>query len=294
LWSVAGKQAAAAVCVALALGLRRPLQWRCCCPRSLALVVRRQPRRRQAQPVVVAALGGGAQGQGWRRVASCQRRRVCLCYCAVFGSAMVSACSARGQLPPAPLASAPTTTRLPRHGAENAATHAPPSEASCACDAAPRPRCVSSPCRCHHSWAAVRTSAAATPRTVKIRAAKSAFKRHSLSWWQPTCWCKCGQRHSAPTLAWQHSSSDVADDGRGGRSPTRKNLGSRFGPLWERRVAVVDPCTLQPDSLSAKKMFDRPPERPCMQLLSACRGSARRRPPRCNDGPATPRVVRWG
>jgi hypothetical protein len=173
---VAGKQAAAAVCVALALGLRRPLQWRCCCPRSLALVVRRQPRRRQAQPVVVAALGGGAQGQGWRRVASCQRRRVCLCYCAVFGSAMVSACSARGQLPPAPLASAPTTTRLPRHGAENAATHAPPSEASCACDAAPRPRCVSSPRRCHHSWAAVRTSAAATPRTVKFRAAKSAFK----------------------------------------------------------------------------------------------------------------------
>ena len=32
----------------------------------------------------------------------------------------------------------------------------------------------------------------------------------------------------------------------------------------------------------------------CMQLLSARRGSARRRPPRCNDGPATPRVVRWG
>jgi|EP01047_Picozoa_sp_COSAG01_P112441 hypothetical protein len=31
-----------------------------------------------------------------------------------------------------------------------------------------------------------------------------------------------------------------------------------------------------------------------MQLLSGCRGSARRRPPRCNDGPATPRVVRWG
>eukprot|EP01047_Picozoa_sp_COSAG01_P131441 COSAG01_NODE_61173_length_290_cov_26.387435_2_plen_45_part_01 len=40
--------------------------------------------------------------------------------------------------------------------------------------------------------------------------------------------------------------------------------------------------TLQSDSLSAKKMFDRPPERPCMQLLSARCGSARRRPPRCN------------
>eukprot|EP01047_Picozoa_sp_COSAG01_P003094 COSAG01_NODE_88_length_27337_cov_22.941699_38_plen_108_part_00 len=65
-------------------------------------------------------------------------------------------------------------------------------------------------------------------------------------------------------------------------------------PRWPPPPPRPRRRTLQPGSLCAKKMFDRPPERPCMQLLSARCGSARRRPPRCNDGPATPRVVRWG